>query len=410
MTISDGTIKRARPWAVAAILIAGLVVWYELSGTKSVVPEQSAIPEKWHFKATGRITGALALADDGTLYATSEDGFLYALDPTGKLQWKFQVGPTVGGPAVGADGSIYVSNAKQEIYAIDHSGNKLWMAGGGPYADQNTGNTAAAIDSNYLYAFWRGLLRAVRLRDGYFQWPAGMGFKNYASVSILPNGLVVYPGVGRVDAVGSEGKTVWEYPEPNPPITVDLLLANNGRPPRGNFWLESGIAVSPDGTMYAGAANSTMVAISPEGVFLWDFKSKPGSVNRATPLISIDGTIYFAAGDGGLYALNADGTQKWAVEIRAPIIATPMLAVDGTIYVATGAALVAVSSEGKILAQVPLDQEADSFPTLGPDGTIYVASLSGKIMALAGTHGALMNSSWPKFQADLANSGRAKPF
>jgi len=52
----------------------------------------------------------------------------------------------------------------------------------------------------------------------------------------------------------------------------------------------------------------------------------------------------------------------------------------------------------------------ESSPTLGPDGTIYVASRAGKILALAGTHGALMNSPWPKFQADLANTGRAPRF
>jgi outer membrane protein assembly factor BamB len=406
VAISDERLKRALPWALA-IVVAGAVVWYELPGSNRPSVEQSAIPEKWQFKASARITGALALADDGTLYAASEDGFVYALDPSGKLQWKFEAGPMAGGPALGADGTIYVSNEKQQTYAIDRSGTQQWMTGGGPYADQNTGNTAAAIDSNYLYSFWRGSLQAIRLQDGSAEWSAGVGFKNFASVTILPNRLVVYPGVGRVEAVGSEGKTTWEYPAPNPPTTVATLLANGGHPRSGNFWLESGMAVATDGTMYAGAGNARMVVLSSDGAYLWEFKTKPGSINRATPVIAEDGTIYFASGDGSLYALNTDGTQKWALDTRAASIATPMLAADGTIYVANGGWLIAASPDGKILAQVPLDAAAESSPTLAPDGTIYVASLAGTITAFAGTHGQLMNSPWPKFQRDLANSGRA---
>ena len=388
MAVLGETVKRAIPWAIILIVISAFaaVVWFEMPpATQS--PEQRTIAKKWEFSAAGIITGGLALADDGTLYATSDDGFVYALDPSGKLRWKFEAGPLVGGPVLGADGTIYVSNAKQEIYAIDRSGTKQWMNGGGPFANLSTGNTAGAIDSNYLYTFWRGGLRAVRLDSGRFEWPAGMGFKNFGSVSILPNGLVVYPGVGRVDAVGAEGKTAWQYPVPNPPITVDLLLSNGGHPPSGNFWLESGIAVATDGTMYAGAAPSRLVALSAEGSFRWEFKTKPGSINRATPVIGADGTIYFASGDEYLYALNGDGMQKWSLKLGAATVATPVLAADGTIYVANNGWLIAAPPEGKMLEQVPLNSMVDSSPTLAPDGTIYVAARVGMITAFAGTHG-----------------------
>jgi hypothetical protein len=75
-----------------------------------------------------------------------------------------------------------------------------------------------------------------------------------------------------------------------------------------------------------------------------------------------------------------------------------------------GAGLVTVSPEGKILERVDIAGGLQSSPTLGADGTFYVASGAGKILAFGGTHGALMDSPWPKFQADLANTGRARPF
>lgn len=391
--------------AIAASLILCAVVGYQLR-RKSAPEERALFQQKWQFTASGPITG-LALADDGTLYATSADGFLWAFDSSGKLQWKFEVGPMRAGPTLGQDGTAYLVNSKQEIFSVDRSGSLIWSGLGGPYADMNTGGVAQGVDSDYLYTFWRGQLRAVRLSSGKIDWDAGVGYTNLASVSVLPGGNIVYPGAGRIDEAGFEGKTVWQYPVIDPPVTVDMLLKNNGHGPIGNFWVQSGIAVGADGTLYASVARSKMVAITSDGNLRWEFKVTPGVDNRATPLISQDGTIYFASGDWKLHALNPDGTEKWAIDVGCPNVVTPVLAEDGTIYVLNSTGLIAISPDGKLLARVGIGGAVQSSPTLGPDGTVYVGMETGKIVAFAGTHGALMKSPWPKFQADLANSGRA---
>lgn len=261
-------------------------------------------------------------------------------------------------------------------------------------------------------------------------------------MAILSNGLIVYPGAGRVDAVDSAGRTVWQYPVMDPPLSADNVLNDGGHPPMGKFWLDSGIAVGADGTFYACAvdepgnerrANSRLIALAPDGTYKWEFRTRTLSFNRAAPVISTDETVYFGSGDGTLYALSLNGTKKWAVNTGAEIVAT-MLAEDGTIYVVNSGALIAVSPEGKlltrnpiagiletphtqvmaisleqrkVLTKIPFDTSVATFPTLAPDGTVYVGSHGGKIMAFAGTHGGLMNSPWPKFQGDLANSGRS---
>jgi outer membrane protein assembly factor BamB len=345
---------------IGSVILIGCVIIGTRSphvfSTKPATHEQNAaIPEKWQFTATGVIIGALALGEDGTLYAASEDGFVYALDAYGNLQWKFDAGPMAAGPTIGADGTIYVTNKEQRIFAINSTGTQQWANGGGLYADKQMGRIVAAIDQTYLYTPWRGQLRAIRLSTGAFEWPAGMGFERGGSVGILSSGLIVYPGVGRVDAVDSRGITVWQYPVMDPPLSTDTLLANDGHPPSGNFWLGSGIAVAADGTFYAGVNDSGLVAFTPAGTYLWQFKTKPRAINWANPVIAADGTIYFGSGDGSLYALNSDGTQKWAVDTGAGIAAsTPMLAEDGTIYFANSTALIAVSPEGKVLAGVPI--------------------------------------------------------
>ena len=398
---------------IAVLAMAGGYWWhgYGPMGRSGGSGGQGAsFPVKWEFKGIGPVSGALALGEDGTVYAASEDGFVYALDSAGNLQWKFPAGPTQSGPTIGADGTIYVTNNEERIFAINRTGTQQWAAGGGPYADKRIGRIAGAVDQNYLYTPWRGQMRAIRLTTGVFSWSAGMGFGTNCTVSILPNGLIVYEGVGRVDAVFDEGRTVWQYPAIDPPLTVDTLTRNGGHPPRGNFWLESGVAVGSDGTMYAGASDSRMVALSAGGALLWEFKTKARSINKAGPVTAADGTIYFGSGDASLYALNSDGTQKWVVDTGWPIAASPMLAEDGTVYVVNDVALMAVSPEGKVIAKVDVSAGGESAPTLGPDGTIYVGTRGGKIVAFAGTHGALMKSAWPKFQGDMANSGRAQAF
>jgi outer membrane protein assembly factor BamB len=392
------------------VLIVAAVLWHAFSGGSGFHKEFGSSPEKWQFTATGAITASLALGSDGTLYAAGEDGLLYALDAAGNLKWKFDAGRMLTAPVIGADGTIYVSNEAERVYAVSPAGAQLWAQGGGPYADKQPGWRGAAIDQSHLYTPWRNQIRAIRLNDGAFDWPTGIGFQRGGTVSILPNGLVVYPGNGRTDAADQAGRTQWEYPVMNPPLSVDMITRTAGHIPPGNFWLDSGIAVALDGTVYVCASGSRLVALAPDGTYKWEFKPKVYSVSKATPVISTDGTIYFSSGDGTLYALSPDGTQKWATITGAEIAATPVLAADETIYVVNGAGLVAVSPEGKILERIAIAGGLKSSPTLGADGTLYVASGAGKILALAGTHGALMDSPWPKFQADLANTGRARPF
>jgi len=420
---SDRTLR----WMViagAAVVIAGSIAaslslhLFSGGNTRHAAPQLAAssrsqtIPIKWEFTASGPISASLALGDDGTVYAATEDGFLYAVDNSGEQRWKFSAGPLVSSPVLGADGTIYVTNEDQLIFALSPAGAERWTNGGGPYADKQMGAITATIDQSRLYTPWRGQLRAIRLTDGRFDWPTGYGFQRGGAVAVLPDGVIVYSGVGRLDASDSTGRTQWEYPVMNPPVTVDMITKTGGHIPPGNFWLDSAMAVGDDSTIYVCTSDSRLVAINgADGHFKWEFKAKAHSVNRASPIIATDGTIYFASSDGSLYALLPDGTQKWALDLGGGAIsATPILAEDETIYVVTPTGLVAVSPEGKLLARYSAGAGSESSPTLDADGTIYVATRAGKITALSGTHGGLLNSAWPKFQAGPANSGRARRF
>jgi outer membrane protein assembly factor BamB len=362
------------------------------------------IEKKWEFTAGGKIFGALAMADDGTLYAAADDGLVYALDGSGNQQWKTYVGPTRSAPAVGPDGAIYIATSNGRVIALNHSGVVRWTAD--VYQGNTWGENGSAIGRDYLYVPARGNLCAVRLSNGQVDWQSRWGGEQWGAVTLLPDGNTLSPGRGRLNAVDSRGEIAWQYPA----LTDQALKRNGGYPPPGNFFVTTGIAVDNNRTFYAGIGREKMVAMAPDGAPKWELKTVATELNRSTPVISADGTIFFAGGDAKLYALDSFGTTKWSLALDGPIPATPALAEDGTIFVMHGRFLSAVSPDGKLLSQVIIGTGAQSSPTLAPDGTVYVATYDGKVIAYTGGHGGLMNSPWPKYQADLANSGVAHSF
>jgi outer membrane protein assembly factor BamB len=403
------TTDRAVRWGlgIGAVMIVAALLWQQYAPVRGSRGAHPTITKKWDFSAGGGITGALALANDGTLYAASKDGFVYALDGSGNLKWKFQTGPMAAGPAIGPDGTIYVTDEREHVYAINPNGTQQWIGGGGPNAEQYWGGFTAALDQNYLYTAWEGQIHAFRLSNGDGETKVGAYFTAGSSVVILPNGLVVHEERGRLQAVGPDGNIAWQYPE----LTQEAIDKNGGFPPPGNFWLDSPMAVGSDGAIYACAHQSSFVAIDDGGGLKWEFKPKDGwSGNRAAPVIASDGTIYFHGWSGDLYALNPDGTQKSFAKITGEIDLTPVLAEDGTMFAVSGSKLLAISPQGKVTGESDFGEGVQSAPTLGPDGTVYLATMSGKILAFDGGHGTLMDSPWPKFQRDLANTGRAPAY
>jgi PQQ-like domain len=131
----DRSLGRAIRWVVIVIVVGAAIIgcvivdsyWLHLYSSHFVGVKQAArvtgppIPEKWKFTKAGPISAALALGDDGVVYAASEDGFLYSVDAAGNLQWKFNAGPMRVAPVIGADGTIYVTNGDQFIFAVNHS-------------------------------------------------------------------------------------------------------------------------------------------------------------------------------------------------------------------------------------------------------------------------------------------------
>lgn len=389
---------------LACVLIAAFVYWRKLPTSRALTNAQLA--PKWTFTQNGHIVAPIALSDDGTIYAATEDGWLYAIGAGGRMLWKHEIGPTVAAPVVGDDGTVYVSNKLQQIYAINSDGSEKWRAGGGSYANKNSVWRGGALDGVFIYTSWRGAVRAFSVTSGKVQWEGDDTLAPGGTVSISPSGTVLYPGNGRLDAVDYLGRNAWRYPAIATPY-VEAVRQNRGRPPDGGFWLDSPMAVNSDGTIYAAAGHERLAALNANGMLKWEFIARGSGRCIESPVIAVDGTVYFACEDGTLYALNPDGTKKWTVQTGSNFSAGPLLADDGTIFLANQTGMLLVSPEGRLLSRISRETQAVSSMTLGTDGTLYVGYEAGTIDAYSLSHGGLMRSTWPKFQHDSRNTGRA---
>ncbi|MGA1826481.1 MAG: PQQ-binding-like beta-propeller repeat protein [bacterium] len=73
---------------------------------------------------------------DGTIYVGSSDSYFYAINPDGKLKWRYKTGGgSYGGgifggifssPAIASDGTIYFGSGDNTLYAINANGTLKW--------------------------------------------------------------------------------------------------------------------------------------------------------------------------------------------------------------------------------------------------------------------------------------------
>jgi outer membrane protein assembly factor BamB len=274
--------QRKTVLAVASFLAAAalLCACGKHEATSSDSPGISEIAKKWEFTTGGIISGGLALAEDGSLYVACEDGFVYALDPNGKLLWKMYIGPTESTPVVVSDGSVLVSNKHGRLFALNHSGDVRWQT---DLYDGNTLNkNAGALGREYFYVPSRGNLSSARLTNGQVDWQSGWGGDQWGSVTLMPDGNLLSPGRGRLTALDSSGRVAWQYP----PLSPEAIQRNGGFAlTPASFFVSSDIAVDADRHMYAGIGRTKFVAMGPDGSIKWevkmDRKTQGSEINRS---------------------------------------------------------------------------------------------------------------------------------
>jgi outer membrane protein assembly factor BamB len=370
---------------------------------------------KWKFETGGAVVSSPAIGNDGTIYVSSDDHFLYALNPDGSLKWKYETGDKItASPSIGSDGTIYVGSHDRQLYAINPSDGTLkWVF---PTKSVFTSSPAIGSDGT-IYVGGTDLDRYI------FKCPSTCDY------SPVPEDCIpawsFEARLSTLYAIKPDGTLKWS-------IKLNGTMGDAAE----NYFPASSPAIGSDGMIYVGTdgdilldrldscnklseipasnadpnypVNGHLYAINPNGTKKWDFRTLGGV--DSSPAIGSDGTIYVGSDgihlgygtdrtgvislnpqtQGFVYAIYPYGNLKWLFDALGDVDCSPALGTDGTIYVgsdnnhvyalnpADGKIKTIVNPDGSIIRQwiFPTRGNVNSSPALGSDGTIYVGSNS----------------------------------
>ena len=236
------------------------------------------IAEERHF------SGYPSIDTNGTIYAGTADGYLYAIYPNGTIKWENSISGDVRGPALDDQGNIYFTSRDGHVYCLNHDGSLKWMSDritafdNGPVIGGD-GTIYALPRWDWLFAF---------NPDGSEKWRKELPY-SAGQVSIAPDGTLIvcgrWSGVVAVDP--SDGSIIWIYPVE---IPVGSSMTN--------------AAIGSDGTIFFGCVNY-LCALNPDGTLKWKEHLStdlfPYMFMRVLgdPSISNDGTVYVTSWFGG---------------------------------------------------------------------------------------------------------------
>jgi outer membrane protein assembly factor BamB len=322
------------------------VVWRFHPPTSSSFHATPALSSDASTVYLGFASGGFTAPGEATLYALKA-----ASTGEPQMMWTADLGAArvMASPTVGPDGTIYVATSAGQLFAVGSDGSVKWTAQTGP-----TIKSAPALwtDGSIYHATSDGNMYALS-PQGQPNWKFNFG--DHLGPTPLLTSEATGPGGGGGGASG---------------------IGSGASPTIGN-----------DGTIFIGANNSNMYAVSPDGSLKWLFEAERELAGIwTTPVLSPDGsTIYFGANKGGVYALNAsDGSKKWQFPVYGSIYASSILDSGGTLYTGTTIEhLYAVNSTtGEQVWDVDAHNQIWSAPSIRPDGTLVIADRSGLVQVL----------------------------
>jgi len=304
-------------------------------------PLEKLMQKGWKFK-TGEGISASAAITKGSVYVSSQDGYLYALDKAGgRERWKLHIGGQNNSSPAVAESLVYAGSETGVLHAVDaESGRTRWeLRTGGAIASSPLvaqGRVYVGSQDGYLYA-----LDALTGRQGWrFKTDAGI-----RSSPVYAAGRIYFGSEdGNLYAVSAEnGEHLWHfqtagYVDSSPAVAGNLVYVGSidthlyaldaltGRERwrvRLGDWVESSPVVA-EGMVFVGCEDGFLYAIdAASGDRLWSVRV--GRAVRGAPSVS-GGIVYVGSEEGRLLALAADsGERLWSFETGSWIRSAPVV-------------------------------------------------------------------------------------
>jgi outer membrane protein assembly factor BamB len=310
-------------------------------------------PRGWSYPTGGEVYSSPTVVG-GVVYVGSNDGFLYALDTSGRRLWRYQAGAAItSSPAVAA-GVVYVGGADSKIHAV-RDGKAVWTVQVGAVL-----HSSPAVVDGVLYIGCRDRnLYAVDAAGGKVKWrfqcgPADGPVQGFNSSPTVADG-VVYVGsrdrnIYAIDAATGERR--WAYPtgstvDSSPAVSngkvfvggddrkVYALHTSDGSTAWQPFETGGGVVSSPviaEGVLYVGSDDGKIYARNAStGRPYWEFAT--GRYIRSSPVLA-GGVLYVGSADRNLYAVDAaTGKQHWRFPTQGPIDDSSPAVASGLVFV-----------------------------------------------------------------------------
>lgn len=351
------------------------LTWQAIVGDRAyedsrIVKIPSAMEPLWSFPTGGSLM-SLPLVHENTLYVSSFDGSLYALNTrTGKRKWKADMGGSLFSSPVRVDDKILVGSTSGVVACVDlKTGKFLWKTSLPPPVFSTPGIENEVV----CVAAGDGKIYGLSLRDGAKLWEFQTGLFVQSRIIEAQGAFLtgcwdnhLYALESRTGALRWKvkfGRSFYFAPAIGSPVTDG----------------ERVIVPSNDGMLHAVNVRT--------GEVLWEKESPRGEAfGYPTPLLQ-DGVVYCGTlGEKGLiYALDATtGAEKWQAEVGAIIYDAGCALAQGVLFTASvnGTLHWLDAGTGKILTQYRLP-EGHLLATPATDGErFFIGSLNGTLYAL----------------------------
>jgi len=390
------------PLAAAALLLFALAAWPQADtggvGSNPQGPSTAPAPARggpaqggpaspwlWRAATGGQIRSRPAVGPDGTVYALSEDSYLYAWTAGGSLRWRHDLGWIPWDClAVSDDGSVYAGLKNGDFLAVNPNGGRLWTVRlDGPPA----GDPAVAADGTVLVGTSTGTLLALS-HLGQREWKVTLPGAVTAQPAVDGDGTI-YLGAAdrRLYSITPWGEFSWSLPLPGTPVAP---------------------VIAADGSVLVGTDTGQVLDVTPAGDVRW--KAAVGAA--VTGVAASAGQVVTGAADGRLACYSLSGKELWTATGKPPS-SGPLL---------SGLLVLVAAQDGSVqrfdsASGTPVEARpgAPGSPVMAPDGSFLVGGRDWVVYALRavlsqdpGREGAGHAAApWPQAGHDALHSGRS---
>ncbi len=329
----------------------------------------------------------VAIGPDDTIYLTSDDS-VKAVTKNGSLLWSYTGDPYMWNVARDAvDGTIYATSFGGSVFAINPDGTQKWKVAA-PVA------RGLAIGDGYVYTTTYGTSAALvgfSKATGAAWTPLGSGQTGVSlpggnwGVSVAKDGTIYALADGLVAINPTTGATLWN----------NNVGGSASHPP----------AIGDDGTIYQVDRNGAVVATNPDGTNKWTSGVFPQPAYGGVS-IGPNGNVYYCALS---HVRGVSPTGALVFWVKNPGVSpfcrtAPTIGQDGTIFVTTVEGFFAYAPDGTLKWSKPwAPDETASSPAFLSTKDVVVAAESGLRTYASGT---LLGSTWGREAGGNASTGR----